>query len=790
MKTAFEVHGGRARFVSFIGASVVALMSAQAVAQTEDTAPRTDEAYNMGEIIVTAQRREQNLQEVPIAISAVGEKFLERRNITSLEQMGSIAPNVKIERGSSSSTVTQVVIRGATTLNPSMSWEPAVGMYMDGVYLGKAQGGFFDVADIERIEVLRGPQGTLYGRNTLAGAVNIITKKPTGELGGKAQVTVGNYDYHQARATLDLPALGDFRVKLSGQLTKRDGFYDVIQNPVPEAFLGSTADVKDLDSVNSKSGLIQVQYNPDNGFVADYAFDYSRVNQRPSYNQPYRVAAGGIFDPTSPYYVGAFFPYEKYVSEKYQRDAAINTNTFEKTRVYGHNLTLRYDAGDIGELKSITAYRNVTFDDLLDLDGSSLPLAQSARDSSYKFFSQEFQLAGSQGALDYVVGLFFSSDKASTLNPQSFFGGLALGGVEYDSRFSGKTKSYAAFTQVDYHATDELTFTAGLRYTHEKKTIARYYVDFADPANSFAFNLAKVPGTVTPGLVADSQTYSGGAAKYNNVSPTFVVNYKFNEEVNGYVKYAKGFKSGGFNGETVDPQELINPYRPEKMDSYEIGLKSRLFDNRLSLNIAAFWNVNKDMQMSVFTAEGAASSYVVNAGKARVRGLEIEANGQIADGLNFVGSFSYMDAEYKEYMDGGVDEAKNRAFIYAPKYQASASLDWRAAEFSNGSQLNLIGDLTYVAKAFNYPYALRGFTRAGQNAYNTVIPERTLVDFRAVLSNIPGGNANWTVSAYVKNVFDVNKPRTYMDFGAGFGGLTVANFIDPRTYGLSIGVNF
>lgn len=794
MKSVSVSHGGRARVLSFIGASVVALASAQASAQTEAAAPAAaapaavDDAYNMGEIIVTAQRREQNLQEVPIAISAVGEAFLARRNITSVEQLGSIAPNVRIERGSSSSTVTQVVIRGATTLNPSMSWEPAVGMYLDGVYLGKAQGGFFDVADIERVEVLRGPQGTLYGRNTLAGAVNIITKKPTGELGGKAQVSVGNYDYHQARATIDLPSFGDFAVKLSGQITKRDGFYDVVPSPVANVPAAGAADIDELDSVNSKSGLVQVRYDPGNGFVADYAFDYSKVNQRPSYNQPYSYDQGGIFDPASPMYQfgGAFFPYDKYTSDEYQRNASVNSNAFERTRVYGHNLTLRYDAGDIGELKSITAYRDVKFDDLIDLDGSPLPLAQSARDSDYNFFSQEFQIAGSQGRFDYVVGVFYSADEASTLNPQTFFGGAST----YDSRFSGKTKSYAAFTQVDYHATDALTLTAGLRYTHEKKTISRYYVDFAAPGNSFAYNIGNVPGAITPGLVPDSRIYSGGAAKYNNVSPTFVANYKFSEEINGYAKYAKGFKSGGFNGETVDRTELDNPYKPEKMDSYEVGLKTRLFDNRVSLNVAGFWNESKDMQLSVFTAQGAASSYVLNAGKARVRGLEVELNGQIADGLNFIGSFAYLDAKYKEYTEGGVNEADNRAFIYAPKYQISASLDWRAAEFSNGSQLNLIGDLNYVARTFNYPYALEGRTAAGQNAYETRIPSRTVVDLRAVLSRIPGGNADWTVSLYAKNVFDVNKPRTFMDFGSSFGGLTVANYIEPRTYGFTLGVNF
>ncbi|HEY4546514.1 MAG TPA: TonB-dependent receptor [Pedomonas sp.] len=773
MKSVLVARGGRTRFVSFLGASVVALASTQAFAQ--NAAPAADEAYSLGEIIVTAQRREQNLQEVPIAISAVGEKFLERRNITSLDQLGSFAPNVKIERGSSNATVTQISIRGATTLNPAMTWEPAVGLYLDGVYLGKAQGGFFDVADIERVEVLRGPQGTLYGRNTLAGAVNIITAKPTGELGGKAQVSVGNYDYGQVRGSLNLPAFGDFAVKLSGQITKRDGIYDM-----DPSFGGPD----ETDDLNSKSGLVQVRWTPSDALTVDYSYDYSKINQNTAYTQPYGYSEGSIFDPSSPFYSG--LPYADFVNKDWQKEGAYNSNAFEKSRIYGHNLTIAYDAGSIGEVKTITAWRHLTFDDTLDLDGSPLALAQSSRDSTYRFFSQEIQLAGSAGNFDYLVGAFYSADRAAVLNPQTFFYGAST----YDSRYSGRTKSYAAFSQIDWHATDALTVTAGLRYTHEKKTISRYYIDHANPANSFGHNIDDIRGKILPGELTPGQTFTGPDAKYNNVSPTLVVNYKLDEEINAYAKYAKGFKSGGFNGEAADPRELQNPYGAEKVDAYEVGIKSRLFDNRLSLNVAGFWNESKDMQMSVFTATGGTASYVLNAGKARVRGIEVEMTGQLADGLTLVGSLAYMNTKYKEFIDGGVDVADNRAFIHSPKWQGNLSLDWRAAEFSNGSQLNLIGDLNYTAKYFIYPYALVGTTASGQNAYNTQAPERTIVDLRAVWGNLPMGNATGSISVFAKNIFDVNKPLNFIDFGANFGGLTTANFIQPRTYGVTFGINF
>jgi iron complex outermembrane recepter protein len=774
------------------GVSFVALPASVAWAQEQDTTaavpapPAAPEGY--GDIVVTAQRREQNLQDVPIAVSAVDERYLEQRNITSIEQLGNIAPNVKIERGASNTTVAQITIRGATTINPALTWEPTVGLYLDGVYLGKAQGGFFDVADIARVEVLRGPQGTLYGRNTLAGAINIITQKPTGELGGKAQISYGNYDFRQARANLDLPSFAGFAVKLSGQITKRDGFYKVVPNPVPNVPLAGQSNVKSVDNQNSKSFMAQVRYNPVEALTLDYAFDYSKIDQRPAYTQPYSFYQGGFFDPASPAYpfVGATFPYDKYVNTERQDVASINEDVFERVRVYGHSLTGALDLGDIGELKSITAYRSVNFDDRLDLDGSPLPLATSGRDSHYHAFSQELQLAGSIDRLTYVVGLYYSADKAKTLNPQSFFAGSA----QYDSRYAGTTKSYAAFGQVDYKVTDTVTLTGGLRLTKERKTISRLYGDLANPANSFAYNLDKVPGPdVAAGFLTPAQIYTTPKAKYSNVSPTLVVSYKPTEEVNLYAKYAKGFKSGGFNGESSDPNELATPYRPEKLDSYEIGLKSRLLDNRLTLNIAAFWNESKDLQLSVFTGQGAASSIVLNAGSARIRGLEVEAVARPVDSLTVSGSFAYLDPKYKSFIDGGQDVADNRAFSHAPHYQANGSVDWRAFQADNGMRLNLIADVAYTAKYFIFPFALRGPVGT-QTAYNTQAPARTVVDLRAVLSEIDMGGARWSLTAFGRNVFDAKKELTYIDFGPSFGGLTTANFIPPRTYGLTLGVNF
>lgn len=232
------------------------------------------EDADTGVIIVTAQKRAQNVQEVPIAISAITGDYLTSRDITSIDSLGAVAPNVKFERGPGSTTIAQIAIRGSVTINPAVTWEPAVGLYLDGVYIAKNQGAIFDVADLERIEVLRGPQGTLYGRNSLAGAVNLITAKPNGELGGKFELSYGIFNYKRAKAVLNLPALGALSVKLSGQVTKRDGFYNIVSNPFPAASpFVQPATSKDAQSLNSKSFMAQARLEATNNLTFDYSYD-------------------------------------------------------------------------------------------------------------------------------------------------------------------------------------------------------------------------------------------------------------------------------------------------------------------------------------------------------------------------------------------------------------------------------------------------------------------------------------------------------------------------------------
>lgn len=770
--------------------SSLALIAAPALAQdAQDGA----ESAGIGDIVVTAQKRSENLQDVPIAISAVSSAFIESRGVDSIDNLGTIAPNVKIERAPSSKTISQIAIRGSVTINPAITWEPAVGLYIDGVYIAKAQGSIFDVADLERVEILRGPQGTLYGRNALAGAVNLVTKKPSGEMGGFAELTYGSFDEVKVRGSLDLPQVGIFSAKVSGQYRKRDGLVKLVPNPVAGVVTALPNKFNDTDTIDSASVLVQLRAELSDTITADYTYDYSKQDQRPPFAQLVSVHRNGdprdIFDPNSPSYAfgGAFFPLDKYTNPNRVETASMDGAVYEKSRSYGHALTLTAELGD-ATLKSITAYRDLAWSDGLDLDGSPTPVAFTQRITDYNAFSQELQLSGKalDSRLAYVLGGFYFKEKAETLNPQSFFGG----GADYQSDYGSNTEAFALYTQLDYNVTDALKLTLGARYTHEKKDVRRFLRINFDGAN----------GIFAPLVVANIPYGGVPDAKYNDFSPAATISYAVNDDINVYARYARGFKSGGFNGETnlfaaptaacpTGAVELCDPYRPEKVDSYELGLKTRLLDGKVIFNVAAFQDEHKDIQLSVFTASGAAASIVRNAAAARIRGLEFETVVRPVDAVTLNASLAILDAKYKSYMDGGVDVSNNRAFPHAPKATASAGLDVRLAKGDWG-KVNFYADVNHVSSYFTFPYALVTPTVSDQDAYNTRSKGRTTVNLRLAVADVPLGGASLELAGWVRNLTKEANASNFIDFGPGFGGLTLGYFPDPRTFGVTGAVRF
>ncbi|MFM2301504.1 MAG: hypothetical protein RLZZ84_1240, partial [Pseudomonadota bacterium] len=410
------------------------------------------------------------------------------------------------------------------------------------------------------------------------------------------------------------------------------------------------------------------------------------------------------------------------------------------------------------------------------------------RITSYDAFSQELQLTGTALAdrLNYVLGAFYFSETAETLNPQTYFGGS----VDLQSNYGSHTKALALYAQLDYKLADALKLTLGARYTHEKKDISRYFRVNADYGNGIFSPL--VVANIGYGVIPD--------AKYNNFSPAATLAYEVADNMNVYARFARGFKSGGFNGETnvftaptaacpSGALELCSPYKPEKVDSYEVGLKTQLLDKRMTFNVAAFRDEHKDMQLSVFTASAGAASIIRNAAGARIQGLEFETVLRPTSTLTINGSLAVLDVKYKSFIDGGIDVSNNRAFPHAPKTTAALGVDWKVIEGGWG-KLNLYGDLNYASKYYTFPYALTTPTASDQNAHSSESKGRTIINLRATLGDVAIGGVKADVSAFVRNLTKEADPSNFIDFGPGFGGILLGYFPDPRTYGVTVGVKF
>ena len=727
-----------------------ALLAATGLVALPATAQNDANTGVLEEVFVTAQKRAEDLQQVPIALTALTATQLESRGIANVYDLASLSPNLQISRATANTTGAQIAIRGSVQINPALTWEPTVGMYLDGVYIGKTQGSVFDVVDLERIEVMRGPQGTLYGRNTLAGAINFITPKPSGEFSGKAELRVGNYAARVVKASLDLPRSGIASVALGGRIERRDG--------TVETTPGSSVD--ELNTRDNEAARLAVLLSFSDAFEADYRFDYSHADQMPLHSQLYRALIPEL---------------SGYVSREREGSASIDGATFERMRILGHALTLSWELDSNNTLKSISARRDMQWDDGLDLDGSPLPVAYTSRLSDYRQTSQELQLVGARDRWKYVGGLYYFEDDGFTDNPQTFF----FGTFNFDSRYGFTTEAWSGFGQVDFAATEALTLTAGVRFNREKKSIERRLGVNFEPGTPFL--------TLVPDATTADETFS-------STTPLLIAAYRFGDALNVYAKYAEGFKSGGFNGEygVADPtpagvaanvRETQTPFKPEQQQSVELGAKSTFLAGRAQLNVAVFENRTEDLQLSIFTGHGAAASVVRNAGRSNVRGVEVEGVYRPTQSIRLQFGYGYLDPEYDEYLDAGIDVAHNRAFVHAPEHTFNVTLDARLAQMSWGTVGALL-DYAYTDSFYTYPYQFASsgpqYNPAAQIAGDTRVKAMGILNARLALSELRWAGLSGEVALVGRNLTNVDEPANFIDFGPSLGSLTDAYFIEPR----------
>ena len=704
-------------------------------------------AAELEEVVVTAQKTEKSLQDTPIAVTAVTEATIQDLNIKNVVDLQGIAPNVMLLPAPANNTGASLAIRGGVAMNPAITWEPSVGTYVDGVYMGKTQGGIWDLVDLERVEILRGPQGTLYGRNTLAGAVNFISKKPSGA-GLSGAVTLGNYGLKQGRIIADYELGQDLYAKVVMHKKSRDGF---VKN-LPGPFGPSSGVVPNnvnpptpmLDVIDSKGFKFSVYYAGDKTQV-DLSFDWTDQNNVPPHPQLGNMAdwwADALGFGASPATGGLeVAPLHHYDRLGFDKTTSLDNEMYETSTVNGINLIITRQTG-LGELKLTLADRKLDWDDQLDMDGTPHYIFHTARHTSYSSQTAEIQLTGSNDFMSYVVGYYSFDDDAFTDNPQSGF----LGGFAIDQKYSGGGDATAIYAQVTFDIGDKTDITVGSRNTEEDKKGYASYSGFwtVDQERS------------------DSKT-----------SNTFIINHQLSDSTNIYAKAADGFKAGGYNTEASNPAQAGAGYGPELIESVEFGLKGRYMDNRLSINAAIFDNEHEDMQVAYFTAEQAAASVVLN-NSAEQSGFELEAVALLNDTTQFSLNYGNLDSKYTESVmapDGFAPEL----FPYAPESMIYASLE---KDFGN-YRIRL--DHSRVGEHNAFPYSSKDPRSA-----LTHVEERNITDFRLMTSPMD----NLDLTFWIKNLNNESYVVNMIPFGPGFGQLTLDFYGHPRTIGMDLYYKF
>jgi len=734
------------------------------------------------EVVVTAQKRQEKLQDVPLSISAISGAQLETRGIEGAKDLNSLAPNVTIKTSGTGTNLSAAAsIRGTNSGQPGIWADPAVGIYVDGVFVGKNQGALFDIVDLDRVEVLRGPQGTLFGRNADGGAINLITRKPSGEFSGNVGVDIGNFNRQVERVSMDLPKMGIARVSFALRNEKRDGTVD---NPN-----GAKWDSRDRQAERIAVGF---DFTPD--FKLDYAYDHSHINEtlgavslidRTGYGKLYTAGAATY----NFFQAGLGAQLAPFVQAGYPSSVAGDPNKqyYNKLDVDGHSVTASYQINPTNSFKYIGAYRKMRYQDSTDLDGSPAPVFNAGKDTNYKSTSHEFQWIGNTQSMNYVLGAYLMNDDATTLTYQSgAFYTFTPNVVRYQQPwYQLKADARAIFGQVDYKLTDALTATAGLRFTRETKK-----ADLWRTNTNANFDPPGSPGVTYQAGFAPQ----GAETSFSSTTPVLALAYKVNEGLNVYGRVAKGFRSGGFPLEAPivasNNTGPLVPYKPQTSTTYEGGVKTTFLGGKAQLNAAVFQNNITDWQVSLLPPGGTTPT-MVNAGKVESKGLELEGILQIADGWRVQGSYGYLQMNVKSYMANNqygavVDIASNSVTGYAPKQQLALTLDGRLAKTSWGTLRGII-DYVSTSEYYNYSGQLTAIgtnVGVGPSADESKIPALALVNARLLLAGIPiGGPGKADASLWVRNAANVHKEVAHIDVG---GFYRIAAWNEPRTFGLSL----
>ena len=725
-----------------VGASFALGQPASALAQG---------AGKLEEVVVSARKIAESLQQTPIAVSAYSEEALGEIGIETLTSLSAFTPNLQMQRGAGGDSSLVACMRGLCRTDDIITEEPMVGTYVDGFYIARMQGAFFDLLDVQQIEILRGPQGTLFGKNTAGGAINITTVRPTQEFGGYVVGTLGSDSLYGGKFSVNVPVTDGVAARFSYGQHKRDG---LIKN---ETF-------SDLNDKDYQAARFALAADIGERFSADYKVDWFDADQTPNGWQPTLIQPG----------LDVVFPGVSGTSDPgLDRSVATPEEVYDKFRQVFNGLTLAYEVGNVGALddltiKSLTGYRNTelsSFRTMVPYYLISGPLVQD-----YDFFTQEFQFLGTamDGRLNIVSGIFFSADEGFYQLDQQFGSVVPNTIITLET----ETDTWAAYAEFSYQFNERWQASLGGRYTEEEKQV-----------DSSLFFPA------TGGTLPVSELAPTNEFDTDNFSPRVTLSYQPTDSTMFYATYSIGFKSGGLNGRATQVPNFV-VYDDSEITSFEVGVKSDLMDNRLRLNFAAFYQELDDWQVQVNSIDPNTFTFLTrieNAAGATMNGAELEATLVVTDAFQLSGTLGWLDPEYDTYLSQDfttlefIDVADLYNFQFSPEWTSSITARYEAP----------LGELGILLARVDWSYV--------DNQYFQVVPSPliegdsyTLLDARLELREM--FDSRLTLSLWGKNLGDEEYRTGGFDVPT-FGinppdGLFTNSWANTRTWGFDLRYDF
>lgn len=707
------------------------------------------------EVVVTARKRTENLQDVPIAVSAFSAADLALKGVDDITELQYSLPNTTLQVSRATNTTLTAYIRGIGQQDPLWGFEPGVGIYVDEVYIARPQGAVLDVLNVENIEVLRGPQGTLYGKNTIGGALKYTTRRLGNEPTLEVEGTVGDYNRRDLKVMGSVPIIED-KLFIGGGagVLKRDGFGE-FQNT------GNDNYNKDI-----ATGHVKLEWRPTDSLQFIIGADKTRDESNP--RGGYRLTPS-LLTGQQPY------------SDVYDSDTSLPNKNLVETE--GVSLQAIWDINEQYQFKSISAYREGYTYTSIDFDATAVNSFDVPADYEDDQTTQEFQLNYTGDRFTAVGGLYYYEGQACG----AFDVILGLSGITLENGGCVDTTSYSAYFQGAYDFTDRLSVSFGGRYTDDEKDANVY---------RYVYLGSKFPEDNGGTLLAVQSDFQDSDS-WGEFTPHVGVQYQLSDDFMAYASYTSGFKSGGYDMRaniSVNP-DGDEPFDPETVDAYEMGFKSTLWDQRLRLNAAVFFNDYEDMQVTVQRAVGQNdfASQVLNAGASEMKGFELEAVAAITDSLTLNATFGYIDAEFTELVwfdpnaQAEVNVADDWVVSNTPEYVYNLGMEYNVDV--GGWNTSFLANLAYRddVHIFEVPSVL---DEDGYTLYNASLVVRS-------------PNERWTIGLHGKNLTDEEYRIAGYNFGATFddqgnlvapglgGDDTVTGFYgDPRTVALTVNYAF